>query len=1056
MKSCVSRKWLAALAASASLAAGSALHAATIFQGSKNAYVSFEAETAATVINGTQTTWGTADDLAASGGKVLSIGGTTDNGTSPHSYIQYEIKFATPGTYNLYYRWKADAVRTVADQFTANSCWIPNDFGRISTPGADSQGSFHTAASNGTQAPGNNVYDWQREADTATYTVTQEQINAGVPLVFTVGTREAGMFIDRWVLSPDATLSDAALDALSNSDTSVVTQGAGESFLSFEAEARGTVINGTQTFWGETNDPPASAGSAIVIGGTTDNGTSPHSFVQYQVKFATPGTYSLYYRWKADAVRTVADQFTANSCWIPNDFGALSTPGADAQGNFHTAASNGTQAPGNNVYDWQREADTATYTVTQEQVNSGTPLVFSIGSREAGMIIDRWVFSTDATLTDAALDALPNSGAKAAGPELAKAVGSASLNTARLFFTKTLAPASVAANKFTVDGGLTVNSATLDTTDPRQVLLTTSAQTQGTVYTVSVNNVTDTSGAATAPGAKAAFTAWKLVDGWATTEIYMNITGTTVDDLKNAPAYQNRTPDELRWVKGFQLNNDPRAPNVGARISALFKPSASGAYAFYVNNDNEAELQLSTDESEAGLQSLNVFPLSPAVFDDNISAPSPALTSGKRYLLVGLLKSDGADVYMNVAAQPGSASAPAASLPVLRGSSISTFVNPDLGTVTFAQQPANAQGTDGARARFEVKAKANEAPIYYQWQVNGVDIPGATRSAYVTPILSSADTGKKYRVVVSVAGRDTPSAEASLTVASGEVSNLQPYIGINFVGGGDNLPGALTPVDVAGVVLQENWNNLTGFDFSQAALKDAAGASTPVTFSATATEHWYSGTLGAGDANGVLLQGFLSTGASTEPFTMTLSGVPTGAYHLIVYSVGFPFQASYEEGISLTGSGSYPTYHVKAESGLEYNATPVFRQMSSTDANSRAAGNYVQFENVSPAADGSLAISTTWESTNVGNTHQPAINGIQLVKVGPATQRPPSISTALQGTGLTLSWGASAAGFTLESSGKLGAGASWQAVTGVANPIAGSGSTVVTTSTGTAFYRLKK
>ena len=50
--------------------------------------------------------------------------------------------------------------------------------------------------------------------------------------------------------------------------------------------------------------------------------------------------------------------------------------------------------------------------------------------------------------------------------------------------------------------------------------------------------------------------------------------------------------------------------------------------------------------------------------------------------------------------------------------------------------------------------------------------------------------------------------------------------------------------------------------------------------------------------------------------------------------------------------------------------------MTSTDANARASGNYVQFDSVKPAADGSFALSTTWVSANVGNTHQPAINGI--------------------------------------------------------------------------------
>jgi hypothetical protein len=1031
-------------------------NAAVILQSSGSAYVSWEAETDSKIINGTPAFWIRTNDAAASGGAALYIAGTTDNALAPHSFVQYEIKFATAGTYNLYYRWKADAARTVADQFTANSTLIPNAFGALSTAGPNGLADFHTAASNGTQAPANNAYDWTREADTATYEVTPAQVAAGLPLILTLGTREAGFTLDRLVLSPDAALTDAALDALVHSDTSVVTQGNTDAYVAFEAETKGTIINGVPAFWIATNDVSSSGSAALYIAGTTDNALAPHSFVQYQIKFAAAGTYNLYYRWKADAARTVADQFTANSTLIPNTFGAFSTAGPNGLPDFHTAASNGTQAPANNVYDWTREADTATYTVTAEQVAAGVPLILTIGTREAGFTVDRWVLSPDAALTDAALDALPNSGAKILGPELTKAVGSAALNTIRVFFTRPLSPASVAANKFTVNGGLTVNSATLDLNDPRQVLLTTSAQAQGTPYTVTVNNVSDTSGNTITANSKVDFTAWKLVEGWATTEIYQNVSGDVVDDLKNALAFQSRTPDEIRWVKGFQLNNDPRAPNMGARISALFTPQTSGAQNFYLYNDNEAELLLSTDQSEANLQSLGIFPLSPAVFDDAIIAASPSLQAGQKYQLVGLVKSGGADVFLNVAAQAASSSTAASNLTVLAGSRISTFVNPDLGKVTFTEQPANASATAGSRARFVVKVQANESPVYYQWQVNGVDIPGATRREFVTPVLTAADSGKNYRVVVSVAGKETISSAATLTVNAGEPSNLQPYIGINFVGGGDNLPGALTSVDVAGVVQQENWNNLRGAQFDEATLHDASRAITPVTLTAAASEHWYSGTLGAGDANGVMLQGFLSTGASLDPFVITLNNVPSGNYNLIVYSIGFPFQAAYEEDISLAGSGTYPNYKVKAETGLDYNANPGLRRMISTDAARRDTGNYVQFDNVRPGADGSFAISATWVSTAVGNTHQPAINGIQLVKVGAVTARP-TLTAIKAGTTLTLSWDATAAGFTLESSSSVNAGATWSPVTGSPNPLTGVGTAAINTAVGArAFYRLRK
>ena len=123
---------------------------------------------------------------------------------------------------------------------------------------------MHVGQSNtGTQAPGDNVYDWQLEPDTSTYTVTQADVDAGIPLILSLGTREAGFMLDRIVFSTDPALTDSALDALANSDTSVVTQGNTDAFIAFEAETKGTFINGTQTFWVSTNDVTGSGNGAL-------------------------------------------------------------------------------------------------------------------------------------------------------------------------------------------------------------------------------------------------------------------------------------------------------------------------------------------------------------------------------------------------------------------------------------------------------------------------------------------------------------------------------------------------------------------------------------------------------------------------------------------------------------------------------------------------------------------------------------------------------------------------------------------------------------------------
>src|SRR5213075_3446346 len=92
------------------------------------------------------------------------------------------------------------------------------------------------SASNGSQAPTNNTFYWQREPDANVYTVNPSDVGAATPLVFTVGTREAGMVFDRFIFSTNGALTQAQLDSTSNSDTDVVLQGATDAFAAYEAD----------------------------------------------------------------------------------------------------------------------------------------------------------------------------------------------------------------------------------------------------------------------------------------------------------------------------------------------------------------------------------------------------------------------------------------------------------------------------------------------------------------------------------------------------------------------------------------------------------------------------------------------------------------------------------------------------------------------------------------------------------------------------------------------------------------------------------------------------
>jgi alpha-tubulin suppressor-like RCC1 family protein len=98
---------------------------------------------------------------------------------------------------------------------------------------------------------------------------------------------------------------------------------------------------------------------------------------------------------------------------------------------------------------------------------------------------------------------------------------------------------------------------------------------------------------------------------------------------------------------------------------------------------------------------------------------------------------------------------------------------------TIGSSPADRSVVEGDSAAFAVGASgpAPSGPLRYQWQRDGVDIPGATTSVYTLPAAALADSGASFRAVVSNNAGSVTSAAATLTVAAQLVAptiTLQP------------------------------------------------------------------------------------------------------------------------------------------------------------------------------------------------------------------------------------------------------------------------------------------
>jgi len=88
---------------------------------------------------------------------------------------------------------------------------------------------------------------------------------------------------------------------------------------------------------------------------------------------------------------------------------------------------------------------------------------------------------------------------------------------------------------------------------------------------------------------------------------------------------------------------------------------------------------------------------------------------------------------------------------------------------SITTQPGSQTVTAGQTASFSVAATGT-APLSYQWNKNGVAIPGATSSSYTTPATTSSDNGAQFTVLVSNATGSVTSNAAILTVSAAPVA----------------------------------------------------------------------------------------------------------------------------------------------------------------------------------------------------------------------------------------------------------------------------------------------
>lgn len=272
-------------------------------------------------------------------------------------------------------------------------------------------------------------------------------------------------------------------------------------------------------------------------------------------------------------------------------------------------------------------------------------------------------------------------------PTIVSVEASVGFTEVTVTFSEPVAAASAQATANYQINGLTVSSATLSPApNDNRVLLVTSRQTEGTDYTLSVQNVLDTAGNPTPTGASAAFTAFAKTRGGLRIEIFAGITGTAVQALLDSQKYQDNTPDTTGYVTEFSSrpllpNNESglaARENYGGRLIGWIVPPESGDYEFFLRSDDASQLYLSLDDNPENATLIAEETGCCGAFEEpglpETSLPQ-SLILNQRYAIYAVWKEGGGGDYCDVAWRKVGDTTPPRSLTYIPGTVLEAYAN---------------------------------------------------------------------------------------------------------------------------------------------------------------------------------------------------------------------------------------------------------------------------------------------------------------------------------------------------------------------------------------------
>ncbi|MBL9136273.1 MAG: PQQ-binding-like beta-propeller repeat protein [Verrucomicrobiales bacterium] len=337
-------------------------------------------------------------------------------------------------------------------------------------------------------------------------------------------------------------------------------------------------------------------------------------------------------------------------------------------------------------------------------------------------------------------------------PEISRVSGSVDGRTVTVSFSEVVDENSgTQIAHYELSEGLAVLGATR-ATNGHTVILATSRQTLGAQYALSVRGVRDLAGNEISPNTRITFPAFAEFSGLALHEVWKSTwLGTSIDTLLRLPRFTSNQPSYSQTLTNLEAPTDVM-DRYGQRVSGWLVAPATGDFVFFIAADDTCRLSLSSDESAAGLRLIASHDgwTNPREWNKYASQKSALipLTSGSTYFFEALMVEDGGGDNLAVGwVRPNSDS-----VEVISGAHLRLRTDPRHLYPTLVRQPAHLVRYQYAPAMLSVDVQpATYSPrrLNYQWQRNGVDVPGATASELLLqPGADPLDTGARYRCVM--------------------------------------------------------------------------------------------------------------------------------------------------------------------------------------------------------------------------------------------------------------------------------------------------------------------